>query len=112
MYLHEKRVTIAKLTPAKWRQLFNAVDQLPGLIIQVLTAPKEDFYAYVIQALDLALNEVVEITSILTEIEKEYIDENVGLDELTEYLLKVVKLNRLDTIPKNVKSLLPKSQNQ
>lgn len=110
MYLHKKRVEIAKLTPVKWKQLFNTVDKLPGLVVQVMTAPKEDFYMFIIQALDLAIDEVVDVVSILTEIDKEYVANNVGLDELFEYLQRTVKLNRLDTIPKNAKGLLPKKQ--
>lgn len=110
MYLHEKKVLIAKLTPVKWKQLFNTVDRLPGLIIQVISAPKDDFYNYVIQAFDLALEEVVDVVSILTGIDSDYINNNVGLDELFDYLQRMVKLNRLDTLAKNVKSLLPQKQ--
>lgn len=108
MYLHEKKVEITKLTPVKWKNLFEVVDKLPGLVIQVVTAPQDDFYAYVIQALDLALDEVVEIVSLLTEVDKEYIQQNVGLDELAEYVYKVVKLNRLDDAVKKMTSLQPK----
>lgn len=109
--LGKKKVTVAKLTPAKWKELFSTIDKLPGLIIQVMTAPKEDFYAYVIEAFNLAIEEVTEIVSVLTGIDKEYISNHVGLDEIFEYLQRVVKLNRLDTLVKNAKSLLPK-QNQ
>lgn len=109
MYLHKKRVEIVKLTPAKWKQLFSTVDRLPGLIVQVVTAPKEDFYAYVLQALDLALGEVIDIVAVLTEIDRDYIENNVGVDEIFEYLQRTVKINRLDTLTKNVKSLLPQT---
>lgn len=108
MYLGEKRVNIQKLTIARWRQLFETVDKLPGLIVQVLSAPKEDFYTYVITALDLAFEEVAQIISVLSGLDVEYIQENVGVDELFEYLLRTVKRNRLEDVVKNVKSLLPK----
>jgi hypothetical protein len=110
MYLGEKRVTIEKLTIVKWRKLFEVVDRLPGLIVQVLSAPSEDFYAYVISALDLAFDEIAQVVSILTGIEVSYIEENVGIDELFEYLSRTVKRNRLDEMVKNVKSLLPNLQ--
>jgi hypothetical protein len=107
MYLGEKRVRIEKLTIAKWRQLFETVDKLPGLIVQILTAPQDDFYAYVISALDIAFDEVAQVVAILSGLEAEYIVEHVGIDELFEYLARTVKKNRLDTVVKNVKSLLP-----
>jgi hypothetical protein len=107
MYLGDKRVRIEKLTIVKWRQLFEAVDKLPGLIVQVLTAPKENFYAYVLTAFNIALEEVAQIVAILSGVDYEYIVENVGIDEQIEYLARTVKRNRLDSVAKNVKSLLP-----
>jgi hypothetical protein len=107
MMLGDKRVRIEKLTIAKWRQLFEVVDKLPGLIVQILTAPKDDFYAYVITALDLAFDEIALIVSVLSGLDVEYITENVGVDELFEYIAKTVKKNRLEDVVKNAKSLLP-----
>ncbi|WP_240390609.1 hypothetical protein [Bacillus sp. Y1] len=110
MVLGEKRVRIEKLTINKWRQLFEVVDKLPGLIVQILTAPKDDFYAYVITALDLAFEEIALIVSVLSGLDVDYINENVGVDELFEYLAKTVKKNRLEDVVKNAKSLLPMKQ--
>ncbi|WP_427036647.1 hypothetical protein [Cytobacillus pseudoceanisediminis] len=107
MYLGDKRVRIEKLTIVKWRQLFETVDKLPGLIVQVLTAPQENFYAYVLTAFNLALDEVAHVVAVLSGIDYEYILENVGIDEQIEYLAKTVKRNRLDSVAKNVQSLLP-----
>jgi hypothetical protein len=109
MMLGEKRVKIEKLTIAKWRELFEVVDKLPGLIVQVLTAPSDDFYAYVVTALDLATDEITKIVSVLSGVDSEYLQETVGVDELFEYLAKTVKRNRLEGVVKNVQSLLPKA---
>lgn len=109
MKLGDKRVKINKLTPNKWRDLFGTVDKLPGIIVQIITAPQEDFYAYVINGLDIALDEIISIVSVLAEIDEEYVRNNVGVDELFEYLARTVKKNRLDQVVKNVKSLLPKA---
>lgn len=109
MMLGDKRVKIEKLTIAKWRELFEVVDKLPGLIVQVLTAPSDDFYAYVVTALDIAADEITKIVSVLSGVDSEYLQENVGVDELFEYLAKTVKRNRLDGVVKNVQSLLPKA---
>ena len=100
---------IEKLTIVKWRELFGTVDKLPGLIVQVLSAPQSDFYAYVITALDIAFDEITQVVSVLSGVEAEYLTENVGVDEIFEYLAKTIKRNRLDDVVKNVKSLLPKA---
>ena len=108
MMLGEQRVKIEKLTIAKWRELFAVIDKLPGLIVQILSAPQEDFYAYVVTGLDIAVEELAQIVSVLTGLEMDYIVNNVGVDELFEYMSKTVKRNRLEDVVKNVKSLLPK----
>ena len=99
---------VAKLTPAKWKQLFLALDKIPSLILQVISAPKTAFYPYLVNAIDIGLDEIVEITALLSGVEAEYIREEVGTDEIIEYLTLTVKKNRLDSQAKNVKSLLPK----
>jgi hypothetical protein len=108
MMLGEKRVKIKKLTPNKWRDLFEAVDKLPGIIVQIITAPQDDFYAYVINGIDIAMDEFIHIVAILADLDEVYIREEVGVDELFDYLARTVKKNRLDSVVKNVKSLLPK----
>jgi hypothetical protein len=108
MYLGEQRVKIEKLTITKWRELFGVVDKLPGLVVQVLAAQSDEFYAYVLSALDLAFDEIVQVVSVLSGVDADYITDNVGIDELFEYIAKTVKRNRLDDMVKNVKSLLPK----
>jgi hypothetical protein len=110
MYLGKKRVDIAKLTPKLWRELFETVDKLPGLIMQVILAPKEDFYAYVLTACEVALSEVIEVVSVLTGLDTEYVEENVGIDEIVLFLIKTAKRNNLDDVTKNLKSLLLKEQ--
>lgn len=107
MYLGDKRVSINKLTPNRWRILFETVDTLPGLILQVIAAPQENFHAYLISACELALDEVVKVVSVLSEIDEAYLNEHAGVDELVEYLTRTFKRNNLGETVKNVMSLLP-----
>ncbi|MCU9614076.1 hypothetical protein OEV98_10945 [Caldibacillus lycopersici] len=109
-YLGDKKVEIKKLTPVLWKKLFATIDRLPGLVVQVLLAPKEDFYSYIVSASELAMKEVVQVVAVLSDIDEEYIDNHVGLDELVDYLVKTVKKNNFKGIVKNVKSLLPEVQ--
>jgi hypothetical protein len=108
MLLHEKKVEIPKLTPDRWKRLFEKVDMLPGLIVQVLLAPKEDFYTVVVSACQLALDEVTEMVALLSDVDVEYIRKNVALHEIIEFMTRTVQRNKLDEMAKNLKSLLPK----
>ncbi|PKH09863.1 hypothetical protein [Planomicrobium sp. MB-3u-38] len=110
VYLGDKKAHVKKLTPALWKEVFSAIDMLPGLAFQVITAPKANLTAYLIEAFDLALEEMIEIVSKLSGIESDYLFNNAGLDELIEYVFYTVKKNRLDEVSKNIKGLLPKHQ--
>ncbi|WP_347320023.1 hypothetical protein [Rossellomorea sp. RS05] len=107
MWLGDKRVKINKLTPNRWRDLFTTVDRLPGIIVQVISAPQEDFYTTVVAGLEVAMDEVIEIVAVLSDLDADFINAEVGVDEIFEYLSRTVKKNRLDSVAKNVKSLLP-----
>ncbi|KMJ58076.1 hypothetical protein AB685_14815 [Bacillus sp. LL01] len=107
MYLGEKRVSINKLTPNRWRTLFETIDTLPGLILQVIAAPQENFHAYLISACELAMDEIVKVVAVLSDIDEDYLNEHVGVDELVDYLTRTFKRNNLGETIKNVKSLLP-----
>ena len=102
----EKRVQIKKLTPVRWRELFGTIETLPNLILQVLAAPKEDKRGYILAAIDEGLDEVCEVVAMLSGLDSEYVKNEVGLDEIIEYLAKTAKYNRLGDAIKNTKSLL------
>jgi len=108
--LGDKRVKITKLTPKYWRELFEAIDLLPSLIVNVAKAPSDQFMAYALTAAEVAMDEVIEITHILTGIDRDYLENEVGLDEIIEYFSKMAEYNSLEQMLKNMKSLLPAQQ--
>lgn len=105
--LGDKKVTIPKVTPKHWKQLFGAIETLPNIIIQIATAPGKDLTAYILTGIDIALDEMLAITSILTGIDVEYLEENAGVTEIIEFFTRVAEKNDLSRTIKNVKSLLP-----
>ncbi|MED1527923.1 hypothetical protein [Bacillus pumilus] len=107
--LGDKTVQIPKLTPVKWKALFEVVDRLPHLFITVLsTSGQEDFASTLVAAAKLAMDEVAKIVAVLSGLDEDYILENVGTDEIIDFLIAVVEKNRLQSVAKNLKSLLPK----
>jgi len=104
--LGNRKAEVKKLTPALWKKVFGAVDLLPGVALQVFTAPKADLSAYLLQAFDVALEEMIEIVSLVSDIDKDYLFNDAGLDELVEYVYLTIKKNRLDQTAKNLKGLL------
>lgn len=108
MYLGEKRVEIIKLTPNNWKLVFGSIKTLPTVIITVLQAPKHEIAEYLMYAFEMSQAEIIEVVHKLTGVEVAYLNSEVGLDEIVEYVTRVVKKNRLDTLGKNLQSLLGK----
>ncbi|WP_226568140.1 hypothetical protein [Bacillus stratosphericus] len=108
--LGDKTVQVPKLTPVKWKALFEVVDRLPHLFITVLsTTGQDDFASTLVAAAKLAMDEVAKIVAVLSGLEEDYVLENAGTDEITDFLVAVVEKNRLQSVVKNLKSLLPKA---
>jgi hypothetical protein len=107
-----KRVQIKKLTYVTWKELFETIDTLPGIIVNVILAPKENFYETVLVAFDFALDEVYRVVAILSGLEETYLKENAGINEVAEYLVLTAKKNDFNNVIKNAKSLLPKAKTE
>jgi hypothetical protein len=107
-----KRVQIKKLTYVTWKELFETIDTLPGIIVNVILAPKESFYETVLVAFDFALDEVYRVVAILSGLDETYLKEHAGINEVAEYLVLTAKKNDFTNVIKNAKSLLPKAKTE
>jgi hypothetical protein len=105
--LGDKKAQIEKVTPNDFKKLFGVVDSLPSLIVSVSKAPKGQEMEYLLTAVDIGLDEILSVVSILTNIEKLYLVDEVGMDEIIEYLMRMIDHNNLEQLAKNMKRLLP-----
>lgn len=106
LYIGNKPIKVEKITIAKWRKLFEVIETLPQLIIDVLTAPQTERTAYFVIALERSFDEIVNIVSVLTGIDAKYIEDNASIDELIAYFTEVAKVNDFNSVVKNVQSVL------
>jgi hypothetical protein len=104
--LGEKRVRIEKITYEKWVILREVVDKIPGLVIQIWLSRGDAFYKTVYAAIDIAFEEIIQVISILSGIDEEYLKKNAGIDEVFNYFVKTAKKNDFYNIIKNGQSLL------
>lgn len=102
----DKSVKVKKITIAQWKELFSVVDSLPSLIIDVVTSPKEERTAYLVVAAHHSLDDLAEVISVLTGLDRDYIVNNAALDEILEYFTMMAKVNNFEEIAKNIKSVL------
>ncbi|WP_040932636.1 hypothetical protein [Paenibacillus larvae] len=105
--LGKHQVKISKITPKKWRPLVESIQVLPQLIANVAFAPPDDFAVYALQASEVALDDLLLTVSILSGIDVEELENEAGIDEIVDYIVRVYEYNNIDDLVKNVKRLLP-----
>lgn len=111
LMLGEKEVEVPKLNYRKYKQMQDVIATLPGVVFSLIVSPPEHYYQSALTALDMTIDEIYGITAILSEIDREYLDEEAGVNEVIDYLVATIKKNDFAQTVKNVKSLLPEKKN-
>ncbi|RAU96841.1 hypothetical protein [Paenibacillus sp. YN15] len=105
VYFGDTRVEIPKLTIRKWEALFETVESLPQLIVNVLAAKgSADFTATLVVAAGMALDETVKIVAAITDLDADFIKDNAGLTELTDFIAKTAQKNDLSAAAKKLQA--------
>jgi hypothetical protein len=102
----KKRVRVEKITFEKWVVLREVLDKLPGLVIQIWLSRGNQFYQTVYAAIDVAFEEIIQVISVLSGIDEEYLKKNAGIDDVFTYFVKTANKNDFFNIIKNGQSLL------
>lgn len=103
-------VKVRKIAIKQWRELFSVVNTLPQMLATVMYAPAESRISYLLAVIEGAVDEVVNIVSVLTGLEPAWIDENVSPDELMAYFVAVARVNDFGGLLKNVQGALNLTQ--
>ena len=106
--LGNKKVPVPKITYYHFKNITEKIDTLPVLVGSIVAAPKESLKETIFVACELGFEEVLEIVSILTGLEVEYLQTKVGLSEVASYLVKVAEVNDYYEAVQNIKSLFNK----
>ncbi|WP_449600299.1 hypothetical protein [Paenibacillus sp. Marseille-Q9583] len=104
--LGDRAVRVRKVTIDGWIQLTGVINTLPELVMGVMSAPAGSRTAYLFAILEHALEDIVQVVSILTEFEPEWIKANVAPDELMAYFTAVARVNNFGGLLKNVQGAL------
>lgn len=105
--LGEKVVKVPKLTPEKYKALFDQIETLPQIIVSVLGARQsDDFLSTAIVGANMALDETVNIVAVLAEVEPEYLAKNADLSEISDFIRLTLEKNDLQRALKNFRAVL------
>lgn len=110
VYFGEERVEIPKLTVGKWQLLFENIETLPQLLLNILSARGSDnFTAVLMVGLSVALEEVVSLTSVITGLSEDFIRDNADHNDLIDFIVKTIKKNNLNEAAKKFQAVLSKA---
>lgn len=110
VYFGEQRVEIPKLTVGKWKLLTENIESLPQILINVLSAKGSDnFTASLVIGVSLAIEEIVTLVAVITELEEEFIYNNADHNDLMNFISKTVKKNNLTEAAKKFQAVLAKA---
>ncbi|NBI30774.1 hypothetical protein [Chengkuizengella marina] len=102
-----KNVEIPKLTISKWKLMFDNIQSLPQIILNILAVKgTKDFSSTLIVGAEMAIDEAVEMVAVIAGLDAKYIEENADMNELTTFIYKTIKKNDLQESVKNFRAVL------
>ena len=100
-------VPIPKLTIEKWELLFENLETMPQIILNILSSRGDDnFTAKLVVGVGIALGEAVRLVSVITGLEEEFIRENADHNSLYDFFAKTIKKNDLNSALKKFRAAL------
>jgi len=101
-----KSVKVRKITVAQWRELFTVIETLPQVLLTVITAAPAERLPYLVVAIEKSISDVVNVVSVLTELDADWIENNASVDELVEFFVETARVNNFGEMLKNVRGVL------
>lgn len=105
--LGKKRVEIPKLTRTRLKKLTDHIGTIGDYLVKLFMTPENDRAVYIVAAADVAIDEIYELTSILSDLPLEYLDEHASIAECAEFLRLTWERNDMNEALKNFGSLIP-----
>jgi hypothetical protein len=105
--LGNKRIEIPKLTRTRLKKLSDHIGTIGDYLVKLFLTPEENRAVYIVAGMDVAVDEIYELTSILSDLPVEYLDEHASLAECTEFLKLTWEKNDINQALGNVKGLIP-----
>ncbi|QWU17395.1 hypothetical protein SAMN04487895_104219 [Paenibacillus sophorae] len=105
--LGNRRVEVPKLTRNRLKKLTEHVGTIGDFLVKFFLTPQEDRSVFIVAGADVTIDEIYEITSLLSDIDIEELSEQASIAECTEYLLLTWQKNDMNAALGNLKGLIP-----
>lgn len=104
--LGNKRVQVPKLTRSKLKLLTDHIGTIGEFLVKLFLTPPESRATFIVAGADITIDEIYELTSILSGLSVDYLDEHAGLAECAEFLKLTWEKNDMNATLGNLQSLL------
>ncbi len=105
--LGNKQIEVPKLTRARLKKLTDHIGTIGDYLVKLFLTPEHERAVFIVAALDVAIDEIYELTSLLSDLPIEYLDEHAGIAECTEFLKMTWEINDINRALGNVSGLIP-----
>lgn len=105
--LGDKRVQIPKLTRNRLKKLTDHIGSIGNYLIKLFLTPEKDRAVFIVAAADVSIDEIYELTSLLSDLPIEYLDDHATFAECIEFLRLIWEKNDMNEALKNLGGLIP-----
>lgn len=105
--LGNKRVRVPKLTRSRLKKLTDHIGSIGDYLVKLFLTPDKDRAVFIVAAADVSIDEIYELTSILSDLPIEYLDDHAVFSECTEFLKLTWEKNDMNEALKNLGGLIP-----
>jgi hypothetical protein len=105
--LGNRQIEVPKLTRVRLKKLTEHIGTIGDMLVKLFMTPEQDRAVFLVASADVTIDEIYELTSILSDLPIEYLDEHAGLAECAEFLRLTWEKNDIGKALGNLQSLIP-----
>jgi hypothetical protein len=105
--LGKKKIEVPKLTRARLKKLTDHIGTIGELLVKLFLTPENDRAVFIVASADVAIDEIYELTALLSDLPAEYLDEHASIGECAEFLRQVWERNDMNNALGNISGLIP-----
>lgn len=106
----EKVFKIKKMPLGRYAQAMEELEKIPGLVGQLTNMETEDIFKQLPKMLATSFGDVVGVLSVATKIEKEFLQEEVDLEEAVDLVQAVIEVNNFFALGRKLGELFPEAR--
>ena len=116
-----QKVTVKKAGLGRWKQIINAVKKLINMLPEFLktkgvedpeafidSLAYTDLIAMIPDILDLAADEFINLLAVGAELEVDFLEQHIGIDEAIDLVEAIIEVNNLFGAVEKGKNLIPR----